>query len=148
MNFRKYLVLLTVMTFGGTGDVLLARGMKELGPVNLHHPAELITAILNPWIIAGILLLIGFLAAYSSALSWADLTYVLPATAFGYVVIALLARFFLHESISPARWAGIALIVCGVSLVTRGPALTPQRAKPARLAGHEPSAGEKQHGPA
>ena len=59
-----------------------------------------------------------------TALSWADLTYVLPATSFGYVLVALIARFALHEHITPLRWVGIALIACGVGFVAGGPALT------------------------
>ena len=74
--------------------------------------------------IAGILCLLGFFASYLTALSWADLTFVLPATAFGYVVVALLSKFWLHETVSLYRWAGIMLIVCGVGFVANGPSLT------------------------
>jgi drug/metabolite transporter (DMT)-like permease len=59
-----------------------------------------------------------------TALSWADLTFVMPATAFGYVVVALLSRFWLHEHLSVYRWAGIALIVCAVGFVANGPSRT------------------------
>jgi drug/metabolite transporter (DMT)-like permease len=58
------------------------------------------------------------------ALSWADLTFVMPATAFGYVVVALLSRFWLHEHLSLYRWAGIFLIVCAVGFVAGGPSRT------------------------
>jgi drug/metabolite transporter (DMT)-like permease len=75
-------------------------------------------------VIAGILCLIGFFASYLAALSWADLTFVLPSTALGYVVVALLSKFWLHESISTYRWAGILLIVCGVGFVANGPSFT------------------------
>jgi len=57
-------------------------------------------------------------------MAWADLTYVLPATAFGNVIVALLSRFWLHETISWQRWAGIVLITVGVGFVAQGPALT------------------------
>jgi drug/metabolite transporter (DMT)-like permease len=59
-----------------------------------------------------------------TALSWADLTYVLPATSFGYVLLALVARFVLHEHVSPLRWLGIALITGGVGFIAGGPELT------------------------
>ena len=68
--------------------------------------------------------MLGFFAAYMTALSWADLTYVLPATSLGYVLLALIAKFFLHEQVSTMRWLGIALISAGVGFVTQGPALT------------------------
>jgi drug/metabolite transporter (DMT)-like permease len=72
----------------------------------------------------GIFCLLGFMWSYMTALSFADLTFVLPATAVGYVVMALLGRFWLHEHISPLRWLGIALIVAGVGLVAGGPSRT------------------------
>ena len=106
------------------GDSCLSRGMSKLPAITLAHPASLIAAIFTPWIAVGIVLLIGFFASYLTALSWADLTFVLPATGFGNVVIALLSRFWLHEAISPARWAGIVLITIGVGFVAQGPSLT------------------------
>jgi drug/metabolite transporter (DMT)-like permease len=98
--------------------------MSALPPLSIAHPATLIAAVFTPWIALGIALLIGFFASYLTALSWADLTFVLPATAFGNVIVALFARFWLHESISWQRWFGIALITIGVGFVANGPALT------------------------
>ena len=96
----------------------------------------------TPWIAAGIALLIGFFASYLTALSWADLTFVLPATAFGNVIVALLSKFWLHEPISLERWAGIVLITIGVGFVAQGPSLTERPAEPAPDA--EPLAEEEQ----
>src|SRR5215831_10681749 len=104
---------------------MLARGMKELGGVSLRDLASLIGTILDPWVAGGILLLLAFFAAYMTALSWADLTYVLPATSIGYVLLALIAKFGLHERVTPGRWLGILLITAGVGFVTGGPVLTP-----------------------
>jgi drug/metabolite transporter (DMT)-like permease len=87
-------------------------------------------ALRNPWVITGILCLLGFFASYLTALSWADLTFVLPSTAFGYVVVALLSRFWLHEPITLYRWIGILLIVCGVGFVANGPSLTLHESHP------------------
>ncbi len=120
------------------GDTCLSRGMTSLPAISLAHPATLIAAVFTPWIAFGIALLIGFFASYLTALSWADLTFVLPATAFGNVIVALLARFWLHEPISLERWAGIVLITLGVGFVAQGPSLTERPAiegsAPARLA--------------
>lgn len=124
MTFRRYMVLVAVMVCASLGDTFLSRGMKQVGPVSLHHMISLLVALKNPWVFSGIGFLIVFFAAYLTALSWADLTFVLPATSFGYVVIALLSRFWLHETISPARWAGIFLITLGVGFVTQGPSYT------------------------
>ena len=121
---QRYLILLAVMLTASVGDTLLSHGMAQVGPVSLQHLGMLLSALKNPWVICGILMLLGFFASYLTALSWADLTFVLPSTAFGYVVVALLSRFWLHEHISAYRWAGILLIVCGVGFVANGPALT------------------------
>ena len=78
----------------------------------------------TPWIALGIALLIGFFASYLTALSWADLTYVLPATAFGNMIVEMLSRFALHEAVSVQRWLGCLLITIGVGFVAQGPSLT------------------------
>ncbi len=124
MTFRKYLVLAGVMVFGSVGDSLLSRGMRDAGRISLHNLITVFAALWDPWVVLGILFLIGFFAAYTTALSWADLTYVLPATSLSYVLLALIARFFLHEQISLTRWLGILLISSGVGFVTQGPALS------------------------
>jgi drug/metabolite transporter (DMT)-like permease len=124
MTPRRYLILALVALTSALGDTLLDVGMKQIGPVSVHHLGTLLLALKVPWIWAGIVLLIGFFASYLTALSWADVTFVLPATSFAYVVIALLSRFWLHEHITPARWVGIFCIVAGVGFVTRGPAYT------------------------
>jgi drug/metabolite transporter (DMT)-like permease len=121
---RQYTILALVAICAPVGDTCLSRGMTNLPSISLTRPATLIAAVFTPWIAVGIALLIGFFASYLTALSWADLTFVLPATAFGNVIVALFARFWLHESISIERWAGIALITLGVSFVARGPSLT------------------------
>lgn len=120
----RYIVLLSVMLTASVGDTLLSRGMRQVGPISLTHLGALLTAMQNPWVLAGILCLLGFFGSYLTALSWADLTFVLPATAFGYVVVALLSHIWLHEHISGYRWAGILLIVGGVGFVANGPSRT------------------------
>jgi drug/metabolite transporter (DMT)-like permease len=124
VTFRKYLVLAGVTVFAAAGDSMLSHGMKQAGNISLNHLQSVLLALLNPWVAVGVLLLLGFFAAYMTALSWADLTYVLPATSLGYVLLALAAKFALHEQVSPMRWLGIALISGGVGFVAGGPALT------------------------
>ena len=146
MTFRKYVVLAGVTVFAAAGDSMLSHGMKQTGAISIHHLQSLVAAVLNPWVAVGILLLLAFFAAYMNALSWADLTYVLPATSLGYVLLALIARFALHEQVSPMRWLGIALISGGVGFVAGGPALTKlhpehcgDEASTAHLPSHSPS---------
>jgi drug/metabolite transporter (DMT)-like permease len=124
VTFRKYLVLAGVTLFAAIGDTFLARGMKQVGNVSLHGLPDIVFSVLNPWVALGIFFLLGFFAAYMMALSWADLTYVLPATSLGYVLLTLIAKFFLHEQVTTMRWLGVVLISAGVGFVTQGPALT------------------------
>jgi drug/metabolite transporter (DMT)-like permease len=124
VTFRKYLVLAGVTLFAAIGDTMLAHGMKQVGNVSLHGLPDVVFSVLNPWVALGVFFLFGFFAAYMTALSWADLTYVLPATSLGYVLLALIAIFFLQEQVSTTRWLGIGLISAGVGFVTQGPALT------------------------
>ncbi len=133
LTARQYAVLGMVALCAPLGDTCLSRGMTQLPPITLSHPATLIAAVFTPWIAIGIALLIGFFASYLTALSWADLTFVLPATAFGNMIVVMLSRFWLHETISWQRWLGVVLITAGVSFVAQGPSLT-ERPAPA-LAG-------------
>lgn len=124
LKVSQYLILLAIMLTASVGDTLLSRGMEQVGPVDAQHLGMLVRAVFNPYVASGIVLLIGFFACYMTALSWADLTFVMPATAMGYVVVALLSRVWLHERLSPARWAGIFLITCAVGFVANGPSRT------------------------
>lgn len=129
MTFRKYLVLAGVALFASVGDSMLSRGMKDIGHISISHLQDLILALRNPWIVGGILFLLAFFASYMTALSWADLTYILPATSLGYVLLTLIAKFVLHEQVTMLRWVGILLIGIGVSFVASGPELTSSRAR-------------------
>jgi len=139
VNLRKYLVLAGVTVFTPVGDSLLSYGMKQVGNIHLRNIPDLVLAITNPWVGIGIVMLLGFFASYMTALSWADLTYVLPASSLGYVLLALIARFGLHERISLTRWIGIALVSSGVGFVTSGPEVT-QRPRRPRMAGDSAAA--------
>jgi drug/metabolite transporter (DMT)-like permease len=127
VTFRQYLVLAGVTIFAASGDSLLSVGMKQVGQISFHRLPEMILAFLNPYVGFGILLLLAFFACYMAALSWADLTYVLPATSLGYVLVALIAKFGLHEQVSTTRWIGILLISGGVGFVATGPSRTDVR---------------------
>jgi len=116
-------VLSVAVVANSVGSVCLSKGMKTFQTPDAAGAEWLLQAaaqvVSNPWVIAGVFLLIVFLACYMAALSWADLSFVLPATAPGYILTAILARIFLQEEISPLRWAGTVLIVTGTWLVAR-----------------------------
>jgi drug/metabolite transporter (DMT)-like permease len=127
VKLKKVLIYAAIACCNGLGDVILKRGMTDVGTIQLSHWQHVFTAFLNPWILLGIACLAGFFYSYLTALSWADLSFVLPATALGYVVTTVLSRYFLHEYVSVWRWSGVLLISAGVGLVTRGPSLTEHR---------------------
>ncbi|MGA8089746.1 MAG: DMT family transporter [Terracidiphilus sp.] len=124
LSFNQYLILAFVSVSVPLGDASLSRGMTSLPPISMAHPLTLIGAVFTPWIALGIALLIGYFASYLTALSWADLTFVMPATALGNVFVALLAHYWLHEQISWMRWMGIVMITVGVAFVAHGPVNT------------------------
>lgn len=124
------MILALVALCAPLGDTCLSRGMTRLPSISIAHPGSLVAAVFTPWIATGIALLIGFFASYLTALSWADLTFVLPATALGNVIVEVLARFWLREPVSLERWAGVLLITVGVGFVAQGPS----RTEPAALA--------------
>jgi len=108
------------------GNFLLKSGM----PAQLNGALDYITVLFRPTVTLGVLLLILWLASRMALLSWADLSYVVPVTSIGYVLVALAGRVFLHEQITVRRWAGITLIMAGVALVSGGTApQTPARSR-------------------
>jgi drug/metabolite transporter (DMT)-like permease len=134
LTLQQFLILAFVSVSVPLGDACLSRGMTSLPAISLADPLSLIGAVFTPWIALGIALLIGYFASYLTALSWADLTYVMPATAMGNVIVALLAHFWLHETISWQRWLGVVLITVGVGFVAQGPVnTTPPTNFPAAL---------------
>jgi uncharacterized membrane protein len=98
----------------------LKRGSAPLG----DSVVDYLRVFLNPWVLAGVSLLIVWLLARMALLSWADLSYVLPVTAIGYVLNAVMGKVFLAEQVSAPRWAGTLLIVGGVALVAFAPRRT------------------------
>jgi len=98
------------------GNFFLKRGM----PAELPTPFAYIEALWEPSAALGVLLLILWLLSRMALLSWADLSYVLPVTSIGYVLVALAGKLLLHEQITGRRWSGIVLIVAGVALVSAG----------------------------
>lgn len=138
LTLQQILTLVFVSISVPLGDSCLKRGMANVPEITLAHPMSLIGAVFTPWVALGILLLIGYFASYLTAVSWADLTFVMPATALGNVFLALICRFWLQEPISLQRWVGIVLITVGVGFVANGPANTtpPANFPDALEAGH------------
>ena len=123
------------------GDVCLTKGMKSIGEVNTLDPIELLNIAVqvftNPFIWLGIAILTVFYFLYLAALSWADLSYVLPVTAFGYTLNAVMAKWLLHEQVSLTRWVGTLVICIGVAVVSRTEQKTTGTGEPILFLGEE-----------
>jgi drug/metabolite transporter (DMT)-like permease len=120
---KTFIVLFFAISAQALGDVSLKKGMKSIGEVNTLNPVELFNigqqVFTNPMILQGILLLGVFFGLYLAALSWADLSFVLPVTSFGYAVTAFMSWRFLGEPVSVTRWIGTIIICFGVAVVSR-----------------------------
>ncbi len=121
--FKTLIMMLLAVTAGTVGDILLAKGMKELGDLstmNLRGILETAVRAMTDWkIVVGTFMLALFFFIWLAVLSWEDLTVALPMQALNYVLVAVLAKYLLHEQVSPLRWAGIALVCIGVMLITK-----------------------------
>jgi uncharacterized membrane protein len=120
LRIKTLVMVLAMVVCANAGDLMLKRGMTQNGAVQLTsagvaHAFRL--TVTNGRIWAGIFFLTGFMVSYMTVLSWADYSYVMPAGAFGYALLTLMAVLFLHESVSPRRWVGVVLICVGVLLV-------------------------------
>jgi len=119
---KTALVITLAVTAQAVGNTLLSKGMKVVASMPSFTDGfsfvMLAYAMKSPFIWGGIVLLIVFFASFLAALSWADLSYVLPATAPGYILNVFFGGWFLGEPVSQARWIGSALIFFGVMLVS------------------------------
>ncbi len=104
------------------GQILVRRGMLQVGPLENYALAQLLAwlgrVVVNPWVIAGTVLNTAFYLLFLAALSWTGVTVVLPLTALEYLAAAVLSVLVLKEVVPPLRWAGIALVVLGVGLIS------------------------------
>jgi drug/metabolite transporter (DMT)-like permease len=121
LRLKTYLLILMMIIFGPSGDVLLGKGMKRVGGLQSWEPAQILhffgRAFASGFVWLGIGSLLTFFVAYLLVLSWADYSYVQPASALAYGVVALLSYFALGEVIKPLRWAGVIVICLGVFIV-------------------------------
>ena len=121
VDLKTKLLTLFVVATNVLGNVSLSWGMKHQNAELGLSPWTYIRLIFSPWVMLGTMLLILWLLSRMTLLGWADLSYVLPVTAMGYVLTALVGRYFLGEAISYQGWAGTVLIVAGIVLVGMTP---------------------------
>jgi drug/metabolite transporter (DMT)-like permease len=122
LHLKTYILIFFVVLFAPIGNVLLGKGMKvSVGEINFHSASDVasvaVRALTSPFIWLGIGFLLLFFVSYLLVLSWADYSFVQPASAFSFAVVALLGHFALKETISPTHWLGIIVICLGVLAV-------------------------------
>jgi drug/metabolite transporter (DMT)-like permease len=131
LHFKTYLMILMMVIFGPLGNVFLGKGMKRISAAGIGTTTgalDLLSRVLTSGVIwLGIASLITFFAAYMLVLSWADYSYVQPASSVAYGMVALLAHFMLREAVSPLRWIGVFFICLGVLVVGHTPPRTTQQ---------------------
>jgi uncharacterized membrane protein len=115
---RVWTIVFLFIAMKAAGNLSLAWGMKHFPRAMSANPIPFIQAMFNPFVALGILALILALLMRMALLSLADLSYVLPVTAIGYVIAAFLGKTFLSETVSGQRWLGTVLIFAGAALVS------------------------------
>lgn len=121
LRLKTWVCAVIVVLSNVFGNFFMKLGLPE----PLTSPGEYIMVLFRPTVALGVSLLILWTLTRMALFSWADLSYVVPVTAIGYALVAIVGKVLLHEEISNKRWMGIALIVAGVALVGGG---TPQTA--------------------
>jgi uncharacterized membrane protein len=128
LHFKTFLLILMIVVFAPLGNVLLGKGMKTVGPATHWALADLWSVFIricsSGYIWLGVASLMTFFVAYMLVLTWADYSYVQPASSFSYAMVALLGYLLLGEVITPLRWLGIAMICLGVLIVGHTPPRT------------------------
>jgi len=128
---KTRICLLIVVLANAVGNVLLSYGMRQVGSIASSSPLELalssVRAMANPYVLAGVAVLVVFLLTHMILLSWADLSYILPMTSAGYILVTLLSWWLLEENVKTLRWLGTALIVAGMVLVGGTPVSTTKK---------------------
>jgi len=121
LHLKTYIAIFLIVLFAPLGNVLLGKGMKDIGSAKNWTAAGLLPVfgriLTSGYIWLGIACLLAFFVSYMLVLTWADYSYVQPASSFSYAVVALLGYFVLRESVNGLRWAGIAVICAGVFIV-------------------------------
>ncbi len=128
LRTKTYVLVVLMVLFSSVGNILLSKGMKQIGSVSFASPALLVAAFLqtitNRAIWLGISCFLLFFVAYLLVLSWADYSFVMPASATGYAIVPFLGYLLLGEVVPSTRWLGVACICLGVLLVGRTPPRT------------------------
>lgn len=119
-RLKTLVMMIIIICASPVGYTFVSKGMKEIVWQGWSLPGLshfFVEAFTNWTIWLGIGLLLAFFVAFLVVLSWADYSFVQPSASLSYLIIAILARYFLHESVTPLRWAGVLVVCSGVFIV-------------------------------
>jgi drug/metabolite transporter (DMT)-like permease len=121
MDLLTALMITVIVLSNAAGDVVITRGMKEVGEISTLDPRELVSiagrvAVNRHFLLGVFFLAIGFFSLLA-VLAWADMSLVVPATSVVYVFSILGAKFVLKEHVSCLRWVGTLFVCAGVALI-------------------------------
>ena len=117
---KIFCILIIAAIVESIGVAFLSGGLKEIHGAQQITPGEIARVVkegaTNGKILLGVALEAAFFGALLYMLSLRDVSFVWPLTSLGFIFTTLAAEFFLHEKVSPARWAGVLLIAAGAAL--------------------------------
>jgi multidrug transporter EmrE-like cation transporter len=122
LKVKKMSVLLLValcVTMGVIGQLAMKKGMNIIGAVGLKNifSKELFSIVFQKYVFVGIILYVLASLVWLVILSQAELSFVYPLIATGYIITALLSWFLFKENLTIFRLFGILLIFGGVYLI-------------------------------
>lgn len=97
-----------------SGQAFFKLGLEKIGGVNLGNAWK---ALLSPTIIVGLALYALATLVWFVVLSRLPLSVAYPIQSLAYVLGIFLAISMFHETVSPMKWIGAAIIVIGVIFI-------------------------------
>ena len=122
MKLQTFLILLMGVLLNAGAQLLLKAGVRPLGAIGTA-PGTLLPGLAKAMaqgpVIAGLACYVVSVGLWLVALSRVDVSLAYPMLSLGYVVNAIAAWALFGEAVGAVRFAGIALILLGVLVVSR-----------------------------
>lgn len=119
LHLHPVVLILVAVSFGAIAQLLLKTGIDSVKGDTVGFTGLIIAAFTNLRVLVGFVLYAFGSVLWIVVLSKAELSYAYPMIALAYVVVTILSKVFLHEEVTLVRWSGLALICCGVFLISR-----------------------------
>ena len=140
---KLLLILIVGLIFEAVGVVSLKKGITQIGEVekiSLPEIARVVKAgAANTSVLLGVFCEMLFFISLLILISKSDISFLWPLTGLSFVFATLAAMWFLHEQVSPMRWAGVVCIVIGAGLISYSEHAKPKPVEPPASAQLHPS---------